>query len=43
MALLRKLTFNNSVFAKILLVIIISILICFIGYMFGKFAWYLTH
>jgi hypothetical protein len=43
MFLLRKLTFNNNVFAKILLVIIISILICFIGYMFGKFAWYLTH
>jgi len=43
MALLRKLIFNNSVFKQILLVILISILVCFIGYMFGKFAWYLSH
>jgi len=43
MALLRKLTSNNSVFKQILLVIIIAILVCYIGYMVGKFAWYLSH
>jgi len=43
MTLLRKLTFNNSVFTQILLAIIISILVYYIGYMFGKFTWYLSH
>ncbi len=43
MALLRKLIFNHSVFKQILLVIIVSILVCYIGYMVGKFAWYLSH
>ena len=44
MTLLRKFIFNNNgLFAKIILVIIISILVCYIGYMVGKFAWYLLH
>lgn len=43
MALLRKLMFSNNVFMQILSVIIISILVLYIGYMFGKFAWYLSH
>jgi len=43
MTLLRKLTFNNSVYKQILLVIIVAILVSFIGYMVGKFAWYLSH
>jgi len=43
MTLLRKLTFNNSIYAKVLWVIIISILVCYIGYTVGKFAWYLTN
>ncbi len=43
MNLLRKLTFNNSIYAQVLWVIIISILVCYIGYMVGKFAWYLTN
>jgi len=43
MALLRKLTFNNSVYKQILLVIIVAILVSFIGFMVGKFAWYLAH
>jgi len=43
MALLRKLTFNNSLFTTIALVIVIAIMVTLIGYMFGKFAWYLSH
>jgi len=43
MTLLRKLIFNNNVFTQILLVLIISISVCYMGYMFGKFAWYLSH
>ena len=43
MALLRKLTFNNSIYVRVLWVIVISILVCYIGYMVGKFAWYLTN
>jgi hypothetical protein len=41
MELLKKFTFKNSVFAQVLLVIIIAISVCLIGYMLGKFAWYL--
>lgn len=43
MNLLRKLTFKNSIYTKVLWVIVISILVCYIGYMLGKFAWYLTN
>jgi len=43
MVLLRKITANKSVFAQVLWVIIISILVCFIGYIFGKFIWYISH
>jgi len=43
MTLLRKLTFNNSINSRVIWVIIISILVCYIGYMVGKFAWYLTN
>ncbi len=43
MALLIKLNFNNSIYTKVIWVIIISILVCYMGYMFGKFAWYLTN
>ena len=43
MELLKKNTFKNSVFAKVLWVIIIAIAISFIGYMFGKFTWYVSH
>jgi hypothetical protein len=41
MELLKKITFN-SIFAKVLLVIIIILSVCFIGYMVGQFAWYLS-
>ena len=43
MALLRKLNFNNSIYTKVLWVIVISILVCYIGYVVGKFAGYLTN
>lgn len=43
MDLLKKMPFKNSFFAQVLWVITISILVCYIGYMFGKFAWYLTN
>ena len=42
MELLKKFTFNNRVFAQVLCVIIIIISVCCIGYMLGKFAWYLS-
>ena len=43
MDLLKKVTFKNSVFAQILWVFIILISVCLIGYMFGKFSWYLSN
>ncbi len=43
MELLKKITFKNSLFARVLWVIIIAIAISYIGYMFGKFAWYVSH
>jgi len=43
MALLKKFTFNNSVFARVVLVFIILLSITLIGYMLGKFAWYVSN
>jgi VIT1/CCC1 family predicted Fe2+/Mn2+ transporter len=43
MDLLKKITFNNSILAQVIWGIIIIISVCCIGYMFGKFAWYLSN
>jgi hypothetical protein len=43
MDLVKKITSNNTVATRVIWFIIISILVLFIGYMFGKFAFYLTH
>jgi hypothetical protein len=43
MVLLRKIPFKNIIYVQVILTIIILISICFIGYMFGKFLWYLSH
>jgi len=43
MDLLKKITLKNSVFAQVLWVIIILISVLLMGYMVGKFAWYLSH
>ncbi|WP_259068976.1 hypothetical protein HDF24_05890 [Mucilaginibacter sp. X4EP1] len=42
MDLLKKTTFNNSVYGKVLWISIIAISVCFIGYMVGQFAWYVS-
>jgi hypothetical protein len=42
MEILKRLTFNNNVFAQVLLGIIIILSVCYIGYMVGQFAWYLS-
>jgi hypothetical protein len=41
--LLKKFTVNNSVFARVICVAIIVISVCCIGYMVGKFTWYLSN
>jgi hypothetical protein len=43
MTLLKKITSTNSVLAKVVLAVFIAICVCFMGYMTGKFAWYLSH
>jgi len=43
MDLIKKFTFNNRVLTQVLLVLIMAIAISVIGYMFGKFIWYLSH
>jgi len=43
MDLIKKITFKNSVLAQVIGVIIIVISVCSIGYMVGKFTWYLTN
>jgi hypothetical protein len=42
MDLVKRRTFSNSVFGKVILVAIILISVTFIGYMLGQFAWYLS-
>ena len=43
MDLVRKITFKkNSVFTQVLWGFIIIIAVCYIGYMLGKFAWYVS-
>jgi hypothetical protein len=42
MDLLKRTTFNNSIYAKVLWISIIVISICLIGFMVGKFAWYVS-
>ncbi len=43
MYLLKKLPASNSRSAQIIYAIVIAILMCFIGYMLGKFLWYVSH
>jgi hypothetical protein len=43
MDLIKKFTYNNSVVVKVLSVLIILISVCFIGFMVGKFIWFLSH
>ncbi|WP_262492962.1 hypothetical protein [Mucilaginibacter pineti] len=42
MDLVRKITFKNSVFTQVLWGIVIIIAVCYIGYMLGKFTWYVS-
>ena len=43
MTLLKKITSTNSVLAKVIMAAIIAICIGYMGYMVGKFAWYISH
>jgi hypothetical protein len=43
MYLFKKSTLSKSLLTQIALFLVISILICFMGYMFGKFFYYLSH
>jgi len=43
MDLLKKFTVSNSVFAQVIWMATIVISVCCIGYMVGKFTWYLTN
>jgi hypothetical protein len=43
MTILKKITSTNSVLAKVVMAAIIAICIGYMGYMAGKFAWYISH
>lgn len=42
MDLLKKATFNNSDWAQVICCVIIILATCYIGYMIGKFLWYIS-
>jgi len=43
MDIIKKITPGNSAYAKVFWIAIIAILVLFIGYMVGLFAWYVSH
>ncbi|MEC5144650.1 hypothetical protein UNH65_13940 [Chitinophaga sp. 180180018-2] len=44
MDFLKRISFdNNSDFAQIICVVVILISVSYIGYMMGKFLWYVMH